>query len=145
MRFRLPIILPVLAFATVAVAHSGVKDPTVMARMNGMTDLGRASKTLGEMMQGKTAFDAGAAQAAAAELATQAALIPDRFRDPATDPKSEALPIIWEQFDDFLAIAARMKVAAESAQGITTLDDLNAAFAAIGQTCRDCHRTYRKP
>ncbi len=145
MRFRLPIILPVLAFATVAGAHSGVKDPTVMARMNGMTDLGRASKTLGEMMQGKTAFDAGAAQAAAAELATQAALIPDRFRDPATDPKSEALPIIWEQFDDFLAIAARMKVAAESAQGITTLDDLNAAFAAIGQTCRDCHRTYRKP
>ncbi len=143
-RFHIPLIVPVLVVATMAAAHDGVKDPTVLARMNGMSDLGAATKVLGEMATGKTPFDASAAQIAADQLAARAGQIAAEFQDPATDPKSEALPNIWEEFDAFTAIATDLETAATGAQWVSTQAELTEAFAAIGQTCRDCHRTYRK-
>lgn len=55
--------------------------------------------------KGAIAFDPVVARAAAEEIATHAARIPALFETPATDPKSEAHPAIWQDFDDFAAKA----------------------------------------
>ena len=131
--------------AGAALAHSGVQNPTVKTRMDAMSVIGKNTKVLGTMAKGEVAFDAPTAQAAAAAIASHAAQIADVFRDPATDPKSEALPAIWQSYDDFSAKADELeRAASDAAQGLATPGDLAPALAAIGGTCKSCHQTYRK-
>ena len=98
--------------ATAATAHEGVKDPAVMARMHAMSEIGDATKVLGQMAKGAAPFDATAAQSAADAIAREAARIPALFETRADDPKSEALPAIWERFEDFSALALDLERAA---------------------------------
>lgn len=57
------------------------------------------------MSKGTVDFDVATARQAAGAISRQAAKIPDMFEIKADDPKSEALPVIWSQFDDFTAKA----------------------------------------
>lgn len=125
-----------------ALAHGGVKNQAVMARMNLMTDIKEAMAVLGEMAKGKTPFDAAQAERARTALATHAAQIPSFFETPASDPKSEARADIWLDWPDFIASAAGMEKAA-SALDPRSLDGLRAGVGALGGSCTDCHKTYR--
>lgn len=134
-----------IAFGTAALAHGGVKDKDVMARMEVMKAIGDQVKVIGTMGKGERAFDADAANAALTELAVHSAQIAPLFETPAQDPKSEALPIIWEQWDDFAALAMDTEQTASALAGtITTEDDLRPALGRIGRTCKACHSTYRE-
>ncbi|SFQ75747.1 c-type cytochrome [Donghicola eburneus] len=134
-----------IAFGTAALAHGGVKDKDVMARMEVMKAIGDQVKVIGTMAKGERAFDADAANAALAELAVHSAQIAPLFETPAQDPKSEALPIIWEQWDDFAALAMDTEQTASALAGtITTEVDLRPALGRIGGTCKACHSTYRE-
>ncbi|NQY62048.1 MAG: cytochrome c, partial [Cognatishimia sp.] len=61
MRKTVLILTSSLMIASMALAHNGVKNPAVMARMQGMEQIGAASKVLGNMARGRVAFDAEAA------------------------------------------------------------------------------------
>ena len=131
--------------ATAALAHEGVKNPSVMARMHGMKTIGSETKVLGEMAKGATPFDATRAQTAAATLAGEAARIEELFKAREDDPKSEALPAVWEDFSDFTAKAKTLKIAAEAAEDVLTVEQLQTAVRDIGATCSECHKVYRQP
>ena len=134
-----------LLTAGAALAHQGVQNPAVMARMEAMKIVGDNTKILGTMANGERAFDAATARAAAAEIAVQAGRTPDLFEAFETDPKSEALPAIWQSFGDFTDKAMAMQTAAEvAASGITSPDTLQAALRQIGATCKACHQAYRE-
>lgn len=131
--------------STTASAHQGVQDPTVKTRMEAMGDIGKNTKILGTMAKEEAAFDRDAARSAARVIADHAARISELFLDPATDPKSEALPVIWQSYDDFTAQADALELAAsEASQKINALEDLRPALAAIGKACTSCHQTYRQ-
>ena len=133
------------AMTTVALAHEGVKDPTVMARMHLMKEIGAATKIVGDMAKGATDFDAQTARAAAEDLERHAAEIAAAFEDPADDPKSEALPAIWTDFADFTEIAEEMRRASQiEADDLVSEADLKRILIAIGRTCTDCHELYRE-
>ena len=132
-----------LSLAGVAAAHQGVKDAKVKAWMHSMSEAGQASKTLGNMAKGSASFDAAQAAAAKATLIEVAANIPVLFETEASDPVSEALPAIWENFDDFASKADAMKVAAEALDA-SSADGISAGIRALGRSCGGCHRTYRK-
>lgn len=132
-----------LMIASMALAHNGVKNAQVMARMQGMEQIGAASKTLGNMARGRLAYDADAAAAAKAALTLHAGEIAGLFEENASDPKSEALPVIWEDFADFTAKADALTQAAE-ALDISSADSIGAGMRAIGGSCRSCHSTYRQ-
>lgn len=80
----------------------------VKARMDAMSVIGAQMKVLGNMAKGQVAFDASAAQAAAALVAEQAAAVPALFETQVDDPKSEADPAIWTNYPDFSAKAGRL-------------------------------------
>lgn len=129
--------------AGAALAHSGVMNPTVMARMDAMQEMAQNTKILGEMAKGKQDFDPALAQRSLARISQLAGETPALFRENATDPKSEALPAIWENFDDFSGkaqglqeIAAGLSIAAER--------DLRPALAELGGACKACHGRYRE-
>ena len=130
--------------ATIAWAHDGVKNAAVMARMDAMSDIGAATKILGNMARGRTDFDQSAAQAAATTIATKAAMVPALFEAQEDDPLSEARDAIWSNFDDFTAKSNALQMAAEAAAQATSLSALRAAMGGIGGSCKDCHQSYRE-
>ncbi len=132
----------VAGIATTAFAHSGVKDPDVKARMDLMGEIGAATGVLGKMAQGKSAFDAEAAADARVTLIKSGNAIVSAFQVQATDPKTEALPAIWENWDDFVAKAGVLEDAAR-AMDAGSLDGVRAGMGAIGQSCGGCHEGYR--
>lgn len=132
-----------LLAAPVAIAHTDVKNPAVMARMEAMKQIGGAMRTVADMVRGKTPFDAAAAAEAQATLAQTASTVVPLFEAPETDPKSEALPVIWENFDDFTAKAEALVSGAEGLQ-VTSLDSLSASFGPMAGSCGGCHKVYRE-
>ena len=134
-----------VAIASVGHAQGEASDPEVKARMALMKKIGSQTKILGDMAKGDTAFDATAAQEAATTMAAAAGEIPALLEPQATDPESEAKPIIWEQWSDFTQKAIDLETAATSAS--TTITDqasLGPAMREIGGACRACHETYRE-
>lgn len=134
------IVLVSVAMSTAVFAHSGVKDPVVKARMDLMGSIAQTTKTLGTMAKSGDVDPAQVVEAANA-LAAHAREIEPKFSEPATDPKSEALPVIWEEMNDFLNIAKSMETAALNLAGAP--DDLANGMKEIGRTCGTCHKDYR--
>lgn len=131
--------------AVSAVAHTGVQNPAVLARMDGMKSIGDAMKVLGLMAKGSTDFDATAAQEAAAAIARHAAKTPALFETREQDPKSEALDSIWQNFADFTDKSGALETAAKAARkDLTSAEALIPAVTRIGATCKSCHELYRK-
>ncbi|MGX9351524.1 c-type cytochrome [Shimia sp. W99] len=128
--------------ATAVLAHGGVKDPDVMARMDAMSAIGKATQTLGDMARGKIPLHQAKARMARDTLSLNAAKIPDLFENPATDPKSEALPAIWEDWSDFAGRAETMEQAA-LALDFTDRGTLSTTMRDLGATCGGCHKRYR--
>lgn len=134
-----------LLTATAALAHQGVQNPAVKARMDGMTAIAENMKTLGQMAKGATEFDAAVAGSAAAAIAEHAAATPGLFEANETDPKSEARPEIWSNFEDFATKATELEtIAVGFSASINEPEDLNAAMRAFGANCKSCHSVYRE-
>ena len=71
---------------------------------------------------------------------------PALFADGATNGKSDALPIIWTQFDQFTAIVDEGKLAATKMREAALSGDQGLyldSFKALAATCSECHQTYR--
>ena len=134
-----------LATATAALAHQGVQNPTVKARMDGMSAIAENMKTLGQMSKGATEFDPAVARIAAAAIAKHAAATPGLFEANETDPKSEERSEIWSNFEDFATKATELEtIAIGFSTSIDDQTDLNAAMGALGANCKSCHSVYRE-
>lgn len=138
---RLRYILPIIALSTAAYAADAT-DPDVKARQAVMKEFGGAMQVIGGMAQGKMAFDAEKAGMAKAAMLEAAPKIPAVFETPATDPESEALPAIWENYDDFTARAMTVNTAIEELD-TASLDGLRAGMGALGGACGACHKLYK--
>ena len=126
-----------------ALAHGGVKNPAVMARMTGMTDAAEATKILGDMALEKISFDAGLAQSAKTDLITALMDVPILFAAPENDPKSEALPMIWSDTQTFQDLADTSLNAAK-AINTTSIESISAGIGTLGASCSACHRVFRQ-
>lgn len=128
--------------ASVALAHSGVQNPAVKARMMLMGQIKDATAILGGMAKGKIAHDAAQAAMARAALIAHSGEIAAAFEAADSDPKSEALPAIWNNWQDFRQKADAMTAAAE-AMGTGSPTDIGTGMAALGRSCGGCHKLYR--
>lgn len=131
-----------LLAAGAAQAHSEVSNPDVKARMDLMGDIRKNFATIGSMVQGKTDFDAAAANTAANALSTDAEAIPDAFVTPAEDPESETSPAIWENWDDFVAKARNLEMVADNLD-TSSLEAMKGTFGPVAASCGACHKAYR--
>ena len=128
-----------------ASAHQGVRNPAVKARMDAMVGINDAMQTIAHMAKGGSPFNQSEAKSAVAEIARLAGVMPDLFRDRQDDPKSEALSVIWDDFDDFVQKSMDMQHAAFNASGlISDAESLTLVIREIGVTCKACHSDYRK-
>lgn len=136
--------LAIAGAATVAGAHQGVENPAVQARMTSMKAMGDAVTEVGQMFaRGQDAFDAQAVSAAIARIEREVEQTPQLFKAPEVDPKTEALPAIWDNWDDFLDRNAALqdRLAAPAPQ---TSAALGPWLTEIGAACSACHKIYRR-
>ena len=138
-------VIIVFNFLTVsaALAHSGVKDKDVMARMKLMSSMAENSKILGQMMKKQIPFDAKVAMSALREIGVLSEATPEAFRVNASDPKSEAKPLIWEEFVAFTELANQLADDLETST-IKTYDDLRPVLMKTAGSCKACHTRYRE-
>ncbi|MBB5751729.1 c-type cytochrome [Prosthecomicrobium pneumaticum] len=116
------------------------------AREATMKEIAGAARTVGQMVQGRTSYDAAAAKAALETMSAAAERFPDLF--PAdSGPDGAALPAIWENKADFEARAMKLSADATAAANATGggVEALKTAFARIGRSCGGCHELYRAP
>lgn len=143
-RPALPLILIVAGvFAPLcAQAHDGVADPDVKARMAAMKATAADMKALTGMARGEKPFEAGVAAARLARIETRADEIAALFESRASDPKSEARAVIWEDWADFTAKADQLAAASRAAP--TTPEALTQTLQGMAESCKACHGVYKR-
>lgn len=135
--------------------HEAAQDTSAMAdvykeRSDAMKVLGGNIKTLSDMLFGQTDYDAAKAlEASQAMNAVASSDVAALFPEGTMEPPSEALPIIWEEWDEFTGILADFATStaaleAAAADGTDTKDAVQGAFMAVGGTCQTCHKKFRK-
>ena len=70
-----------------------------------MKEMADNTKVIGQMLKGKTEFDANKAKLALERLSSLSLETPEVFKVNATDPKSEAKSSIWDEFDKFTKLS----------------------------------------
>ncbi len=71
--------------------------------------------------------------------------MPELFEAEVIVHKSEARPVIWQDYGDFIARAADLEaVAGELSGTILAQEDLGPALSKIGGACKACHSVYRE-
>ena len=139
------IILISLTISSVAFAHSGVKDKNVKERMMVMKEMAGNTKIIGQMLRGKTAFDSNQVKLALERLSALSLETPKVFTINATDPKSEATPNIWDEFDEFTKLSKDLaETSIVLANSVATIEDLRPALKKVSSGCKACHSRYRE-
>ena len=131
-----------IALTAAAIHAHTVENPAVQKRMDVMKEIKGAMGVLGGMAKGAIAFDAAAAGAAQNTLIEQSGMVAATFEANETDPKSEALPSIWENWDTFVDMADDLTFAAEGLEA-SSLDGVRSGLGNIGASCGACHKKFR--
>ena len=97
---------------------------------------------LARMSREKVEFDESLATSARLNLLRFAASTPAIFEDDDLPINSEALPAIWENWDDFLSKSEDLEFALEGVD-TSTLIDLRGSLGNVGAACGSCHQKYR--
>ncbi|MGJ8604047.1 MAG: c-type cytochrome [Marivita sp.] len=106
---------------------------------------------IGDMAQGKTEYDAAAAQSAADTLVAVSMIQQGPMWPVGSDDMSiegtRAQTTIWDQNDDFVAKWTDFGTAAVAIQAAASggLEGLGPVMGQIGGTCKACHDTHRAP
>jgi len=137
--------------ASIVYSHSGATG-IVKERMDAMADMGDKSKLVADMFKGKSEFNrktlVDAADAFALHGARMAELFPDT-KESRTGSKTEALPRIWEEWDEFSKQVTEFVERSESLKNtVSTTEDerqLKKAFFQTTKGCSGCHKRFRKP
>lgn len=106
---------------------------------------------LGGMAQGKTEYDAEAAQAAADTIVAVSMIQQGPMWPEGSDSMSiegtRAMPSIWEDMADFQSKWAAVGEAAQSMQVAASggAEALGPAMGQLGGACKACHDAHRAP
>ena len=148
---NLMLLVLTLAFVTAPLgtsdmlAHSGVLNKDVAARMTLMSSMGRNMGVLGKMLQKKAPFDQGKAVEAINNIEQLAVETPMVFEKRVLDPKSEAKELIWEEFESFTKISTGLATSAKQlSSSMKSSDDLRPALINLSQSCKECHSRFRE-
>ncbi len=127
-------------------AHEGATG-VVKQRMDTMKRLGKKMKTLKPLVQNAYDFDAERVASLAQEIQAISDQVEPGFPEGSNQHPSEALPVIWEDWDRFTDLILQMRVASARLGEIATDGDQRSAwqqFKVLGKTCRSCHTDFRE-
>lgn len=118
-------------------------------RQKVMEAYGKAAKDIADMMMGKAEMNVDTLKAHADHMVnTSGDALNALFPEGSMGGDTEALPAIWESWDEFAALSADLNTHAVAFQAALDADDPKTAmvpsFSAMGKACQDCHTKFRK-
>ena len=132
-----------ICLSTVSFAHEGAEG-VIKERMDRFKENKEAMKAI----KGNLSGDVAVIAQKASEIEAWANEMVNFFPEGSTQSPSEALPAIWDKFDDFTdkasanaKAAANLKTLAQSGADAGALTN---GFKALGKTCKDCHNDYKE-
>jgi cytochrome c556 len=113
-----------------------------------MTLIGGEKGPLTLMQRGRMPYNQALVKKNADNLVVLAGMISDAFQrntSNATDVKTRALPVVWQDHDEFLMHARDLKMQAEAIETAANGGNEEAVKEAIKNTgaCDDCHMKFR--
>ena len=119
--------------------------------MEHMNSVKAAMKELAPIFRGKVAYDVDTVRRNALRLSAKGGeAMTQLFPEGSIEGPSEALPVIWTDWERFTAGARELEVsatllaeAAANPQDGTAKDPTKAFLRVVG-TCRGCHEDFRK-
>jgi cytochrome c556 len=149
-KFHPSLAVAALALVTALPASAQFAKPeqAIKYRQSVMALQGAHMGRLGAMTAGRVPFDAAAAQANA-DLVLTLSKLPFTAFGEGTDKgaPTRAKPEIWTNRADFDAKAKTYQdevIRLQAAAKTGNLDQIKAAFGAVGDTCKACHDKYQK-
>ena len=139
-----------LAAAVVAIAISAAAmtaTEAIKERHEAMEGIRDEMMVLGAMVKGERSFDAETVEASAGTIAENLARASELFFEGSDSGEVEthAKPEIWSDREHFDELLESTRQAAIALQSVTQADELPRALGALGNGCKNCHDTYRKP
>lgn len=124
-----------------AVAHDGATG-VVKERMDKMSAIGDANRTLSSIARGRSDFVLATVQEAAAIIAANSG---DAFTTlfPEGSEGGDAKAEIWQNLDDFRALSTGLNAAALALGELSSEEEFAALYKEVSQGCSSCHRSYR--
>ncbi|MEE2658083.1 MAG: cytochrome c [Candidatus Latescibacterota bacterium] len=144
---RVTCLLAVMALVSAASSVKAQEEGNVHVkyRERVMKSIGANMGAIGDIIKNQLPHQANiAAHGEAIRLSST--LITSAFRVKVT-ANTDALPVIWEKWEDFVAAAADLEVASKALAEIAASDDMTTigpAVRAVGQSCGSCHRAFRR-
>jgi cytochrome c556 len=133
----------VAAIAIGAASATGV----IRDRQQAMKDVGGAMQNLAAIAKKEAPFDAAVVNENAGTIAEalkkSASLFPEGSRE--GDVETWANPEIWSNPLDFEKKLEAAEAAAIALQSVDVETAFAPALGKLGNTCKNCHQTYRRP
>ena len=138
----------VLAFGAASVATSSPEGTAAIeARHEAMESVGNAIGPLAAIAKGEAPFDAAVVEKNAGTIAEglkkSATLFPEG--SDKGDAETWAKEEIWTDFADFELKMQTARAQAEALQAVTEEAAFRPALGKLGNSCKSCHQTYRRP
>ncbi|MEM1432761.1 MAG: cytochrome c [Pseudomonadota bacterium] len=132
--------------------HRGDNDKAeraVQTRQSALKLMGFYMGPLGAMARGRVPVDLAVIENNAIRIASLAPMLKETFKSDTrgAEVETEALDVIWEQWDKFTTNADATE---EKATALATLaaagseDGIRQAIGAVGKTCGGCHDDFRE-
>jgi len=101
------------------------------------------------MVKERIPYDAAKFRLHSARTAYMLTMLTDAFRvdTSSNSVETEALDIIWQEFDEFEQLAGEAQEKADALNAAAMGDDFGAvqgAFVELGQSCKNCHDKFRE-
>lgn len=111
-----------------------------------MKDMGEHMKALSFMVNGRSPYNADRVRSAADRIAEHAGRVTKLFPAGSLKHPSEALPAIWNNWDEFARLATDLAAAARKLNGTAGqgVERAKPHVAEVGGACSSCHKKFRK-
>ena len=146
MAMRKRLVAGAACIAGAALAHEGASG-VVADRMNAMKAMSGHLKAIGEMLNGRAAFDAESVGRHAEALSENCHKTHEAFPPDSGGHHTRALPAVWERPEAFAEEMQRFHEATTAlaeAAGSEQPSTLEPLFAEVGRACASCHETFRQ-
>jgi cytochrome c556 len=138
-------LLAALVFGFASLADPS--DDAIAGRQQAMKDVGGAMQNLAAIAKKEAPFDAGVVQRNAGTIAEALKKAADLFPEGSAKGEVEtwAQPEVWSDPADFEKKFEAAVAAAGALQSVTDESAFAPALGELGNTCKACHQTYRRP
>jgi cytochrome c556 len=135
-----------LAVGTASIAASTSRD-AIKDRQQAMKDIGGAMQNLAAIVKKEAPFDAAVVKKNAGTLAEALKKAADLFPEGSDtgDIETWAKPEIWSDHADFVKKLEAAEAEAVALQSVTVETAFPPALGRLGDACKACHQTYRRP